>query len=424
MLRPPARDALGVLDWIMSRQVHEYLDVAGRPVGEGRAAAFRNVPTEMQVCPYAGGRHHHAKPMNVSALRQMLPVWDDIVTMLAWLSQRYRARNKAEITTHDDLSLVVSAGAFLADFLALRRRQPLPSGAIPVLISGLYKVCLGFQLATLLASLKEQFTGQSPDPLSDAAGFYAYVEAHELLIGEAEVCAGSPAMIMQAYEAMTSRQVVEPQELPPDCLRLEIGWEQFDVFSGAVAGLWHQLVLYVLQAPQFCPQLEEPRLPTDVQQRLNVCLRRRATEILAEQKGLVVDIAHGAEAVYRGAADVGLIKPTDRSLLPPSQRPDNLAATVLAWLKEAAPDDMRTHAAVAAGALEAQLAQYDLFEAGVLSRLNQHVSCLMAALGLDEPGGALTCAALSHVCGRTLRDWGEDRRSDKPGPSGGHACTR
>jgi hypothetical protein len=360
----------------------------------------------MQICPYAGSRHHHAKPMNVSALRQMMPVWDDILTMLSWLSQRYCSRQQEAITTYDDLSLVVSAGVFLADFLVLRRRQPLRSGAIPVLISGLYKVCLGFQLATFLASMQVQFTGQRPDPLPDAAMFYAYLEAHELLIGEAEVCAGSPAMIMQAYDAMTRRRAVEQETLPPDCSRLDIAWEQFDVFTDAASSLWYQLVLYVLEAPQFCPKLEEPRLPSDAQHRLNGCLKRRATELLAEQRGLVVDIAHSALEFYRGAAGACPIKPADRSLSPPSQGPENLAATVLAWLNAAAPDDMRTNAAVVASALQAQLASYDLFEARVLSRLNQHFSCLLAALGLDQPDQALTYSALSHVCGRTLRDWG------------------
>jgi hypothetical protein len=424
MLQPPVRDIFAVLDWIMSRQVHEYLDVAGRPVGEGRAAAVKNVPTEMQICPYAGSRHHHGRPMNVSALRQMMPDWDHTLTVLSWLSQRYGARQQREITTHDDLSLVVSTGVFLADFLVLRRRQPLRSGAIPVLISGLYKVCLGFQLATFLASLQERFTGRSPDPLPDAGGFYAYLEAHELLIGEAEVCAGSPAMIMQAYDAMTRPQAVEQDALPPVCSRLEIVWEQFDVFTDAAAGLWQQLVLYVLGAPQFCPNLEEPRLPSDAQQRLNACLKQRATELLAEQKGLVVDIAHGAVEFYRGAGAVCRIEPTDRSSSPPGKQPDSLATTVLAWLKEAAPDDMRTHAAVVAGALGAQLGPYDLFEAHVLSRLNQHLRCLMAALGLDEPGEALTCSALSHICGTTLRDWGNDRRFDTPGQSEGDSCIR
>jgi hypothetical protein len=92
IVQDPARDAVQLLDWIMARHVHEYLDVAGRPLGEGRAAAFRHLHTDMQTCPYAGGRCHHSKPMNVSALRNILPVWEQILTMLSWLGQLYRVR--------------------------------------------------------------------------------------------------------------------------------------------------------------------------------------------------------------------------------------------------------------------------------------------------------------------------------------------
>jgi len=97
MVQAPARDAFQLLDWIMSRHVHEYLDVAGRPVGEGRAAAFQQVQTKMESCPYPGSRYHHAKPMNLTALQQM-PPWQHVLTMLSWLSQRYRAKHQTEIT--------------------------------------------------------------------------------------------------------------------------------------------------------------------------------------------------------------------------------------------------------------------------------------------------------------------------------------
>jgi hypothetical protein len=135
MVQAPTRDGYQVLDWIMSRLVHEYLDDAGRPVGEGRAAAFQQVQTEMRTCPYAGSRYHHAKPMNVSALQEM-PDWQHILKMLSWLSQRYRAAHQNEVTTCDDLAEVTSAGVFLVDFLVLRQHKPLTSHGIPVLISG------------------------------------------------------------------------------------------------------------------------------------------------------------------------------------------------------------------------------------------------------------------------------------------------
>lgn len=96
-------DVSQVLDWIVSRHVHEYLDTLGRPVGEGRAAAFQQVKTEMRTCPYAGSRFHHGKPMNVSALQQM-PDWPQVVAVLRWFSQRYRVRTQREITTADDLA--------------------------------------------------------------------------------------------------------------------------------------------------------------------------------------------------------------------------------------------------------------------------------------------------------------------------------
>jgi hypothetical protein len=402
MVPAPARDAFQLLDWIMSRHVHEYLDVAGRPVGEGRAAAFRHVSTEMQVCPYAGSRHHHARPMNVSALRHILPVWDEIVTMLSWLAQRHRAGHRRDVTTYDDLSLVVSAGVFLADFLVLRRHRPLRSSGIPLLVSGLYKVCLGFQLATFLGSMRERFGDETaPSHLPDAAGFYAGLEEQELLLGEAEVCSGSAAMIMQAYDAMTGRHQIAPEGLPPTSTGLEIAWDQFDGFTHHAAEIWSELSLYVIRAAQFCPQVQDPSLPPKMRDQLNALLKGRAAELLAEQEGLVVDIA-------RAAAEHCVLPAAWRSQpAEPGVRAGRLAAVVLAWLREVADNDLRTCADVVAGALESQLAAYELYEAAVLAELNRHLSRLMHTLGLDPPVTALTASALSHVCGRTLRDWGE-----------------
>jgi hypothetical protein len=405
MVQAPPRDAFSLLDWIMSRRVHEYLDVAGRPVGEGRAAAYRHVHTELQPCPYAGSRHHHARPMNVSALRQILPVWEQIVTMLSWLSQRYRARHRRDVTTYDALSLVTGAGVFLADFLVLRRHRPLGSREIPVLISGLYKVCLGFQLSTFLGSLRERFGDETaPARLPDAAGFHAGLEEQELLIGEAEVCSGSAAQIMQAYDAMTGGRAVAQEALPPTCAALEVEWEEFDDFTHHAAYVWSDLTLYVMRASQFCPELADPQLPPEVQHRLNECLKRRGAQLLAGQKGLVVDIARAAQdscgriAAWRSQPPV----PTS-----PGHQPGSLAAVVLAWLSENAAAEMRTCAPVVAGALQSQLAAYDIYEATVLADLNEHLSCLMRALGLGPPGAPVTASALSHVCGRTLRDWGD-----------------
>jgi len=382
------------------------MDVAGRPVGEGRAAAFQQVQTEMQTCPYAGSRYHHAKPMNVTALRQIMPAWEQIVTMLSWLGQRYRARHQTEITTYDDLSLVTGAGVFLADFVVLRRHQPLRSHEIPMLISGLYKVCLGFQLATFFGSMQERFADQTtPRHLPDAAGFHDYLEANELLIGEAEVCSGSAAMIMEAYNAMIGRHAVAQEALPPDCTSLAIDWEQHDLFTDHAANLWNDLVMYVIQSSQFCPELADPRLPPTVRDRLNDHLKRRGAQLLAGQRGLVVDIARGAQDYFDPPAAVLPAEPPVPPLASPSLPSGSLASTVLAWLSDVAGTDLQTYELVVATDFQAQLAPYDLYETTVLAGLNERLICLMDALGLGRPSGTLTASALSQVCGRTLRDW-------------------
>src|SRR5262249_6415968 len=158
----------------------------------------------------------------------------------------------------------------------------------------------------------------------------------------------------------------------------------------------------VIEAAQFCPELTDPRLPADVQGRLNACLKQRGTQLLAGQSGLVVDLARGAQQFLKGPSTPVPTEPRESPLATPSTEPRSLAATVLAWLTDVAGSDMHAHAPVVASALQAQLAPYESYEATVLTGLNQHLSCLMDALGLGRPSAGVTASALAHVCGRTL----------------------
>ena len=394
----PDRDALALLDWIMSRGVHEYLDVAGRPVGEGRSDAFRIVHTELHACPYPGSRNNHVKPMNVTALRQM-PSWPQILTMLHWLSQRYRARKGGKVVTSDDLAQVTSSGIFLIDYLVLRRHRPLRSGETPTLVSGLYKVCLGFQLAYL----PERFAGQPTTAgLPDARGFYAYLEENELLIGEAEVCSGSAAMIMQAYEAIIGGRTIAKADLPPPCTELEIDWDAFDAFAQHTASIWRELVFYLTHEPEFYPRLKDSRLPPEIERRLNEYLGARTVEIATEQRGLVAEIARAA-LEYNGppiAISAGL-----RPRYNASRGGAGFAATVARWLAEQAKSEMQAHSAIVSEALEAQLWLYDRYRGEVLSSLEAHLAGLLRALDFSGTVRPLDEAAFSRACGRALCDW-------------------
>jgi hypothetical protein len=258
-----------------------------------------------------------------------------------------------------------------------------------------------------LGSMQERFAEQKPQELPTAAEFHDFLEAQELLIGEAEVCAGPPAMIIEAYDAMVRGPAVAQEALPAECARLEIDWEQHDRFTDHTAYLWNDLVMYVIEAAQFCPEITDPRVPADVQDRLNACLEQRGTRLLEGQKGLVVDLARGAQQFLARPSTPLRTPPRRPQLATPGLEPGSLAATVLAWLSAVSGADLNAHAPVVASALQAQLAPYEVYEAAVLTRLEEHLSGLVDALGLGRPQGRLTTRTLSRVCGRTLRDWAD-----------------
>ena len=157
MVMETVLDKRGVFAWLMHREVHEYFDVDGRPIGEGRSQAFAQVETHFKTCPFAGSRYHHAKPMNVSALQSILPEWQTSLALLAQLSRRYQTFYNKDVQTYYDLALISGMGVFLTDYMALRQNEPISNWQFPVWMSGLYKVCLGFQQATFLAMMNDQF---------------------------------------------------------------------------------------------------------------------------------------------------------------------------------------------------------------------------------------------------------------------------
>jgi hypothetical protein len=74
---------------LVARMIEErfHRDVEERPIREGRTPTehLHEGDIEYRTCPYAGSRHQHANPMNVSALRQMGNHWDEVCATLAFL---------------------------------------------------------------------------------------------------------------------------------------------------------------------------------------------------------------------------------------------------------------------------------------------------------------------------------------------------
>jgi len=166
------------------------LDVDGRPLGERPTpqTRARGIAFELRRCPYAGSRHHHARPMNVSALAQMTSHWEAALTSLAAI--RAALHLPAQPRVHQLLELCAVA-AFKP--VALWRRG---LDVVDVETAVVHKIVVGMQSALHALLLRD-----GDVPLSSQR-FYAAVEAHGALIGDDEVCAGPPHLIREVLDVV------------------------------------------------------------------------------------------------------------------------------------------------------------------------------------------------------------------------------
>jgi hypothetical protein len=400
-----------IFAWIMHRDVHEYFDVDGRPIGEGRSQAFAQVETAFKTCPFAGSRYHHVKPMNVSALQSILPEWQHSLALLAQLSRRYQAFDHKQVETYYDLALISGMGVFLSDYMALRRSQPLADRQFPVWMSGLYKVCLGFQQATFLAMMNDQFASSPEEQaLPDAKGFYAYLEEQQLLIGEAEVCGGSEEMISRAYETMQGGHPLAENVNPlPLASGLVIDWDAFDSFTFHTSNLWRKAILFGMHLQGFTLELQEPSVPAALMQAINACFKSSLTALRASQAGVAVEMARltlqesGRSLQEWQSLEAALLQEIDCPA--PDYAYSGLAEAICLQISQGFA--LGSYQPLIEAAIREQLAEYEAFEAAILLAFNQHLEQISATLGYVDAGENLTAADLSAVYGKSVRDWPE-----------------
>ena len=159
--------------------------------------------------------------------------------------------------------------------------------------------------------------------------------------------------------------------------------------------------MFALRMPGLIPQFEDTGLPDKVQTDLNTRLLNQGTRLLEGRDGLVVAIA---EAV-RSAAEMPVVPlPSHIGKSTNTVRPGTVAARVMEWLHSQAPEDLAIYGVAVEKAIALQLGFYEDYEEGVLIRINTSLDSVMRALDL-EAGPPITPAALSHICGRTMRDW-------------------
>ncbi|HTQ80352.1 MAG TPA: hypothetical protein VMM92_10170, partial [Thermoanaerobaculia bacterium] len=184
------------------------IDDEGRPLYEGRASQEMRAiaPLEHAVCPYAGSRYKHEKPMNVSGLRQMSRHWEDVIAGLQYLRSLYP--QPAPHIRYIDLWKICNLGEYLTAYLLFRGNDPVPNRALPANVAGIFKIVIGLVHAARQLAFTSLFLGVEKinEPL-DHGQLYAFVEERKLFIGPKEVCAGPEPLIKEVIEVIKAPAV-------------------------------------------------------------------------------------------------------------------------------------------------------------------------------------------------------------------------
>jgi hypothetical protein len=190
-------EALG--EWV--KRTGRMRDDEGRPLGESKAppGQLHGVPLELRICPYAGSRLNHDRPMNVSALKQMLAHWEEVRGGIALLRSLYCAEAGRERLRLIDVWRLAGLTGSVADFAFLRAWDPVGDGELPAAVAVLYKAPLGVTLTTqaMWADGAARF-----DALAEADALYEYADRSGHFIGPQQVCAGPVALIREVLHLL------------------------------------------------------------------------------------------------------------------------------------------------------------------------------------------------------------------------------
>jgi hypothetical protein len=190
-------------------QIINFKDNEGRPLGEykARPQCLTGVPMELRECKYLGSRYQHSYPMNISALKQMLNCWPEVIGGLDFLRKLYLEYESRQEISLFDLWRLSRLGGDLPGYLLLREHNPLGDNELPAFVAALFKVVIG-----ITTTIRSQFIENIPDEgysihaPAQPTLLFEYAESRDLLIGKEQVCAGPQRLIMETLQFLTYGQ--------------------------------------------------------------------------------------------------------------------------------------------------------------------------------------------------------------------------
>jgi hypothetical protein len=178
------------------------------------------VPTEWARCRFSGSRFEEARPMNVSAMRQVRHHFEPLLQAMAAIRARLLAR--AGRSPADLIFLAILSDVFfmLGAWVLVRPGERVRNGELPAWLTSLQKTAAGIGLPVreLLFFSRELPFDEAARQQPDAARLLRVSEESLLFMSATGVCAGPPAMVQRALQVFTGQETLDGAGAPLEAL--------------------------------------------------------------------------------------------------------------------------------------------------------------------------------------------------------------
>lgn len=185
----------------------------GRQIGENNAGPHpykEDIPTEHKPHKFGGSRT--GLPINITALKHVMAVWDDALQLATLMRNRYIAHRGLPNQRFNLLNayLYSKLGTALPAYLARRKVDPLKDGDLPPLETAFFTLGVGPFMVLRALMEKGDRTPLNPEPLS-ADTYYEVADLSGSLVTKAgKGCAGSPKLIREFLDVTMNGTYAKP----------------------------------------------------------------------------------------------------------------------------------------------------------------------------------------------------------------------
>lgn len=228
-----------------------FRSTANRQIGENNTGPDiykATVETEHKICKFEGSRY--GLPINVTALREVMTVWDDALQFTTLLRQRFMARHGLTDPRFNLRQGYVfsKAGAAIPAYQARRAERPIADGTLPPLETAFFTLGVGpfmvvralMERGDLRAAGTEPHSAEELYELADTSG--------SIVSAGGKGCAGSKKLFLDFLDAAMNGTYAKPLQSAEAHRAIDsVGdWDAFFDYLYASARL--ELLIKVSQA--------------------------------------------------------------------------------------------------------------------------------------------------------------------------------